>query len=549
MRLGRKARAWVILILVAGTGCLGAREQLLPRGATALETYLRPKIRQRDGRILMAVGGGMLLAAPGLGDFYARHQDHLVWSTTSGPRPAARQFMGVLKGAPDEGLPATTYHLEAIEAALVGWQRGGGNRRALVRLADLDLLLTSAFLGYTDQLQGGRVAPESREWQGAYTDPGRLLDSALVIDQLLPMLGRLRPTHPEYLRLCQALKAYRQLEAEGGWQALPTGSRPRKGQRGPEEQALRRRLIAGGDLDSSAADLGFDDQVERALRRFQRRHGLSANGKVDGQTSEALDVPVARRISQLAVNLERWRWLPRGQEARYLLVRLDDFALDLVEAGQVVLTMKIIAGKPQWRTPIFTSTLSQVVLNPFWNVPAGIAREEVLPALYNDPAYLEERGFMVVSGVGDQARVVAADSVDWSSAGSEDWSYTFMQVPGPENPLGRMKFLLPNEFNIYLHDTPNRELFSRETRDFSHGCIRLEKSLELAVELLQGNPGWSRTHLREVLQTGETKQVTLAVPIPVYFSYWTAWVDEEGLVGFRPDLYGGDAKIAAMLDK
>ena len=312
---------------------------------------------------------------------------------------------------------------------------------------------------------------------------------------------------------------------------------------------MRRRLIAGGDLDSSAADLGFDDQVERALRRFQRRHGLSANGKVDGQTSEALDVPVARRISQLAVNLERWRWLPRGQEARYLLVRLDDFALDLVEAGQVVLTMKIIAGKPQWRTPIFTSTLSQVVLNPFWNVPAGIAREEVLPALYNDPAYLEERGFMVVSGVGDQARVVAADSVDWSSAGSEDWSYTFMQVPGPENPLGRMKFLLPNEFNIYLHDTPNRELFSRETRDFSRGCIRLEKSLELAVELLQGNPGWSRTHLREVLQTGETKQVTLAVPIPVYFSYWTAWVDEEGWVGFRPDLYGGDAKIAAMLDK
>ena len=231
----------MILILVAGTGCLGAREQLLPRGATALETYLRPKIRQRDGRILMAVGGGMLLAAPGLGDFYARHQDHLVWSTTSGPRPAARQFMGVLKGAPDEGLPATTYHLEAIEAALVGWQRGGGNRRALVRLADLDLLLTSAFLGYTDQLQGGRVAPESREWQGAYTDPGRLLDSALVIDQLLPMLGRLRPTHPEYLRLCQALKAYRQLEAEGGWQALPTGSRPRRA-----NEYRRNRRCGGG---------------------------------------------------------------------------------------------------------------------------------------------------------------------------------------------------------------------------------------------------------------------------------------------------------------
>lgn len=545
-----EARGWVILALVAGAGCLAPREQFLPRRVPALETYLRPKIRMQEGRTLMAVGGGMLLAAPGLGDFYARHQDHLVWSTPSGPLAPARQFLDVLREAPDEGLPATAFHLEAIDAALKGWQRGGGDRRALVRLADLDLLLTSAFLRYADQLQGGRVAPQSRDWGGgSYTDPGLLLDTALAVDQLRPALARLRPAHPEYLRLCLALKTYCKIAAEGGWQALPAADRPRKGQQGPAERALRQRLAAEGDLDSSAAASGFDDQVERALRRFQRRHGLSANGKVDGPTLEGLNVPVGVRLLQLEKNLERWRWLPRGPAARFLLVRLEEYRLELVVDGQVALDMKIIAGKPQWRTPIFTSTLNQIVLNPYWNVPAAIAREEVLPALRDDPAYLGERGFMVVSGVGDQARVVVPDSVDWSAAEAEDWPYSFIQAPGPDNPLGRMKFLLPNEFNIYLHDTPNRELFSREVRDFSHGCIRLEKGLELAVELLKGTPGWSRAHIRETLEKGETKQVALGTPIPVYFSYWTAWVDEDGLVGFRPDLYGGDARLEEVLDK
>lgn len=546
----RSTKGWGVLVLAVCAGCLGPREQLRPRGNPGLDSYIRPKIRQQQGQTMMAVGGKLLPAAPGLGDFYARHQDHLVWSSTSGPLAPARELIQTLKETQGEGLPVFAYHLPAVEAALAGWHRGGTDRRALVRLAELDLLLTSAFLRCADYLQGGRVPPQHRDWPGgAYTDPGVLLDSALAGDQVRAVLEHLRPAHPEYIRLCQGLAAYRSLEAAGGWPPMPSGSRPSKGQQGPAEAALRHRLIAGGDLDSSAAEGGFDEQVERALRRFQRRHGLSASGRVDAATLEALEVPVASRISQLEKNLERWRWLPRGPEARYLLVRLDDFALDLVEGGQVVLSMKIIAGKAQWRTPIFSSTLNQIVFNPYWNVPPGIALEEVLPALREDPAYLEQRGFMVVSGLGEQARVVEADTLDWSGISDEDFPYTFIQAPGPDNPLGRMKFLLPNEYNIYLHDTPNRELFSREVRDFSHGCIRLEKSLELAVQLLQGNPGWSRARIREMLQAGETRQVSLSQTIPSYFSYWTAWVDEEGLVCFRPDRYGGDARLGEVLDQ
>lgn len=539
-----KAAGWVFLVLMVCGGCLGSRGPVLPRDNPALDTYIRPKIRPLEDRTLIAVGGALLPAAPGLGEFYARHGDHLVWSSTSGPLPAARQFLQVLKEGGEEGLPNTLCHLEAIEAALAGWRRGGGNRRALVRLAELDLLLTSAFLRRADQLQGGRIPPQARDWtEGEYTDPGRLLDSALVAGQLNKVLEQLRPAHPEYLRLSQGLAEYRQLQAAGGWQPLPADSRPRKGQQGPVEEALRQRLIEGGDLDTLVGGAGFDEQVERALRRFQRRHGLSPTGKADAPTLAALDVPVARRIAQLEMNLERWRWLPLGPDARYLLVRLDEFALDLVEQGQVILSMKIIAGKAQWRTPIFNSTLNQIVFSPYWNVPPAIALEEVLPALRKDPAYLEERGFMVVSGLGEQARVVAADTLDWSGVADEQWPYTFIQAPGPDNPLGRMKFLLPNPHNIYLHDTPNRDLFSREIRDFSHGCIRLEKSLELAVHLLEGTPGWTRTRIREVLQQGQTRQVALENPIPVYCSYWTARVDEEGQVCFRPDLYGGDARL------
>ncbi|MCC7263819.1 MAG: L,D-transpeptidase family protein [Candidatus Latescibacteria bacterium] len=521
----------------------------MSRSAPVLDTYLRPKIRQTGDHTLIAVAGALLPAAEGLGAFYARHGDHLVWSTAKGPLPVAGSLLRLLREPEVDGLGREGYHLQAIEAAWIGWSRGGGNRRALVRLTELDLLLTNAFMRRAHQLQG-QVQPANREWTGGtYADPGALLDCALAAGSVEEVLDRLRPAHPDYLRLCQGLATYQRLEAAGGWEPFAGGERPRRGQDGPAEAALRRRLLAEGDLDSLAGGSGFDAALERALRRFQGRHGLAENGKVDGATEATLAVPAAQRVRQLALNLERWRWLPPGPTARYLLVRLDDYTLDLVEEGQVVLRMKVVAGKAQWRTPVFHSTLTQIVLNPYWNVPPSIAREEILPALRQNPALLEERGFMVVSGAGEQARVVPPDSLDLQAWSDDEWPYTFIQVPGPDNPLGRMKFLLPNPYNVYLHDTPNRELFSREVRDFSHGCIRLEKSMELAVRLLADNPEWTRTRLREIVQAGETRQVRLPNALPVYFGYWTARVDEAGLVHFNPDLYGADARLEAVWDR
>jgi len=534
-----------LFLLAAGcAACLGGRGPALPREAPVLDTYLRPKIRQAEGRTLIAADGVMLPAAPELGAFYARHRDHLVWSGAGGPLPVADSFLEVLQAREEEGLSRQGYHLEAIEAAWQGWRRGGGSRRGLVRLAELDLLLTNAFLRRAAQLQGNRVPPAARQWTGGgLVEPDLLLDSALADGAVGGVLDRLRPAHPQYRRLVQAWSVYHRLQSAGGWEVLVGSDPPRQGGQGWTEAALRRRLVAEGDLDSLIGGTGFGEQVDRALRRFQRRHGLAVNGRVDSPTGAALGVGVEERLRQLELNLERWRWLPLGPQARYLLVNLDDYTLDLVEGGQVALEMKVIAGKAQWRTPLFNSDLKQIVLNPYWNVPPSIAREEVLPALGQNPYYLEERGIRVVGGVGDQARVVPPDSVDWERADQEDWPYTFMQNPGPDNPLGQMKFLLPNPHHVYLHDTPNRELFFRAARDFSHGCIRLEKSLELAVHLLAGNPDWSRSRIRQVLESGQTRQVDLAHRVPVYFAYWTVGVDEEGLVYFRPDLYGADAAL------
>lgn len=543
--MSRAVLCWLMVLAFAG-GCTSRRAPLRPPAHPGLETYLRPKIRQSGEHPMVAIGGALLPAASGLGAFYARHGDRMVWSTPQGPLPVAGSFLRLLREPEQDGLDRGAYHLEEIERAWVGWSRGSGSRRAQVRLVELDLLLTNAFLGRARQLQG-RVEPADREWQGGVVvDPGVLLDSALAVGSAPEVLSRLRPAHPEYPRLCRALDAYRRMQAGGGWPSLPQGERARRGHQGPAEETLRRRLVAEGDLDSLAQGQGFDEAAERALRRFQKRHGLAINGKVDPATFAALEVPVEDRIRQLEWNLERWRWLPPGNGARYLLVRLDEYLLDLVEAGRVVLSMRVVAGKPDWRTPIFRGTLTQLVLNPYWNVPPTIAREEVLPALRQNPAYLEERGFMLVSGSGEKARVVHPDSLDLEAWSDEEWPYTFIQGPGPDNPLGRVKFLLPNPYHIYLHDTPNRELFARPVRDFSHGCIRLEKSLELAVALLAEEPAWNRARLHQILQEGQTRQVAVPRPIPVYFGYWTAGADSEGQVRFSADLYGGDTRMEGL---
>jgi murein L,D-transpeptidase YcbB/YkuD len=281
------------------------------------------------------------------------------------------------------------------------------------------------------------------------------------------------------------------------------------------------------------------------VRRFQFRHGLVADAIVGRQTLAALNVTAAERAHQLAVNLERWRWLPRFFGMRHLRVNLPAFHLELIEKGERVLDMRVIVGRLLRPTPAFVGRMTYLVLNPYWEVPPRLAVLDLLPKIQKDRDYLAKNGFKVFTLSGGAQRNPAA--IDWQQLGPGNFPYHLRQDPGPKNSLGRIKFIFPNKYNIYLHDTPTPELFAREQRTFSSGCIRVEKPIELAQALLRGTQLASPTLLEAALAGTVGEIVSLSSPVPVYLLYFTAWVEADGTRNFRPDLYKRDPRLDAVL--
>ena len=245
--------------------------------------------------------------------------------------------------------------------------------------------------------------------------------------------------------------------------------------------------------------------------------------------------------------MERWRWLPPNLGDRYILVNIPSFGLELFDSGKRVMTMKVIVGKPYLSTPVFNARMTYMVLNPRWLVPRSIAIKEILPALRRDPGYLDRENLRVFEGSGPGRREVDPETIDWHEVSPRHFPYQFRQDPGPKNPLGRLKFIFPNPFDVYLHDTPSRGLFARAVRGFSHGCIRIEKAIDLADYLLKDNENWNRERLLAATDFSRERTVTLPHPISVEIVYFTAWVDEDGTVNFRDDIYGRDKELAETL--
>ena len=295
----------------------------------------------------------------------------------------------------------------------------------------------------------------------------------------------------------------------------------------------------------------FDDTIEQGLRRFQRRHGLVVNGVAGPETIQALNVSAQARARQIALNMERWRWQPWNLGDRYIIVNAADFSMDVVEEDQIVLHMRTVVGKPYRRTPVFSATMTQIVFSPFWHVPPGIARHDILAKIQKDEAYLSRERIKVFQGWGSNAVQIDPATVEWNQIKPDTLPYRFRQDPGLSNPLGGVKFLFPNRFNVYLHDTPLKELFDEPTRAFSSGCIRVEKAAELAAYLLRKGPTWTLERIRSAMGAGEEQAVSLPEPIVVHLRYWTAWVSRDGVVHFRDDIYERDKvleeAISAML--
>jgi len=341
----------------------------------------------------------------------------------------------------------------------------------------------------------------------------------------------------------KALAQYRQLAAKGDWPQVPAGPSLKEGEQNERIPLLRKRLAASGDLTAQAPqeDL-FDPALKEAVQRFQTRHGLTGDGVVGAKTLTELNVPISERIRQLTASLERCQPLPTVLEKRHILVNIADFTLKLYEDGKPVLSMPVIVGKTYRQTPVFNGLISSLVLNPSWGVPHSIATKDLLPKIKKNPGYLSQLHLRVFQG-GKSSTEIAPSTVDWANLSQAHFPYRLRQEPGPNNALGRVKFLFPNPYDVYLHDTPTRELFQKDSRTFSSGCIRIAKPLDLAVYLLHGTPLGSPDALAAAIAREKTQNVPIPSPIPVHIVYMTAWVDSEGVIQFRPDIYNREPAL------
>jgi len=314
---------------------------------------------------------------------------------------------------------------------------------------------------------------------------------------------------------------------------------------------LKRRFVASGDLvsDTVSGSNLFNEQLEQAVIAFQKRHGLKPDGIAGRTTLNALNIPLKQRIRQMELNLERLRWILGNPEQRSIVINIANFELNVIEEGKPVLSMKVIVGKPYMRTPVFTAKMTHLILNPSWNVPDSIAQKEILEKIKRAPHYLAEQDIRVLKGWGVREQEIDPSKINWSGITANTLSYRFRQQPGALNPLGRIKFMFPNQYDVYLHDTPSKRLFSENVRAFSHGCTRIEKPLELAEYVLRDAPGWTRNKLLATIEEGAERKVLIPRPLNVHFLYLTAWVDKEGILQFRNDIYERDKLLDAALRK
>lgn len=348
------------------------------------------------------------------------------------------------------------------------------------------------------------------------------------------------PLYGDAERLGEAITRY---EAAADRPPLASGAVLKRGDEGPRVEAVAQRLAALGDLDEDDVGAKFDDTLDASVRAFQRRSGLKVDGVVGRGTRRALNAGFATALKHMRAS--RARMLELSLEGDYVLVNVPDFRLVYVRDGEAVESMKVIAGRPSWDTPGMSDVIEQIVVNPQWNVPVEIVAKEIAPGVVRDPKYLEKKNLVVLRGSWASDDVVDPDSIDWDDVTEKNFEYFVAQRAGPTNPLGRLKILFPNSDDIYLHDTPNPELFSKKTRGLSHGCIRMERPFELAAHLVEGTPDWDGARLEAAKTDGRTEKVTLAKKTPVHIVYWTAWVDDEGKLQLRNDLYDRDAKTVA----
>jgi len=485
--------------------------------------------------------------------------ERLAWFDGARPTASALQAVGILAASAGHGLEPQDYDADVLVRSL---QRATQEPLDAATIAYLEQRLTAAMERYLADVHGGRISAQQLPYGRTAPnrnpfDPAAYLQDALARGRLREAASEAAPRLWQYEQLRTELARYRALADDPAWNtplpALPAGTRgsPPKLEPGQPYAGLvrlRERLIALGDLaPDGAPTVTYDGAVLDAVISFQRRHGLKADGMVGKATLAQLEVPPAARARQIVLSLDRLRWTPLLHGPRMIVINVPEFVLRAYEVqGDRILvreTMKIIVGKSMdTRTPLLGEQMRFIEFQPYWNVPPSIARGEVMPRLRRDPAYFDREGFEFVTAQGQVVESLTPGMLDAVTAGRA----RIRQRPGPRNALGDIKFVFPNRENIYLHHTPAVQLFERDRRDFSHGCIRIEQPVALAVFALQGLPDWTEARIRQAMTGTSPSTVRLADPIPVVIAYATAIV-KDGRIHFFDDIYGHDRALDAAL--
>jgi len=499
----------------------------------------RETLHARLADLGSAVAGEPLRQASVIDSLYGARKDEPAWKLPGDAESVKKAILAIAQ----DGLEPADYHLARIDTLLAARK----SQRTEEGDADLELLLTDAVAAMIDDVRYGRVAPKS-------LDPHWNVDPRKDAPPLVAAVARVADApdpaaaieaekldHFIYKGLKDELARLEAVRQKGGWPTIEGGPIA-PGRSDPRIPLLRARLAATGELaNAAAADSStYDDSLQSAIKLFQERHRLAVKPGVDAATLAALNVPVESRMDEVKVNLERSRWVLPGLTGDFLLVNLPAFKAYLIQGGQKTWESRLQVGKEGRKTPIFRANMKYAIFNPTWTVPSTILKEDIIGADEGASAAIAKKGLHVYDRDGNE---VDAGSVDWGNGGG---GYTLRQDAGEKNALGRIKFMFPNPYDVYLHDTPHRELFAAEKRTFSSGCMRLENPMELA-KIVLADKGYDDAKIEEVVATGKTTQVNLSKPLPVLIVYWTVSVGATGEVRYNPDVYGLDAAVLGAL--
>lgn len=486
-------------------------------------------------------GGVDLAAVTFIPAFYAARDYRPAWYQSD----AGSQLGDAISSVGAHGLSPEDFH--AAKLVELANAAASGDPAAV---AIYDLVATDAAARLLHHLYFGKVDAEQLDPDWNFNRPVVDGNVAWAVSDAVDrgafdnLVDRVVPNHPQYRRLQEALRTYSALAAAGGWLPIDAGERLKPGADDPRVPELRDRLRITGDLTTGATGpLGtvYDPTLEVAVKRFQDRHGLDADGVVGAKTFNALNVPVEERIEQIKISLERARWIVQGLGDDFVLVNIAGARTYLVRGGEVVWQTRSITGQPYRKTPVFRDEIQYMEFNPTWTVPRSIFLKDKLAKIRQDRGYLSRGNYVVRNSDG---RTLDPASVDWSGKPA----VTLVQQPGPKNALGLVKFMFPNKYAVYLHDTDDRSLFERAERNLSSGCVRVEDPFVFADLLMQDDPSWTAARRDDILASRKTTRIDLPRPMPVLLTYWTAWVAGE-TIHFRDDVYGRDAFVAAALQR